>query len=111
LCNTVINLKSKVKSNTFIRDNPPSVNLFLILFVFSYFIVGADLCKEMAKEKNEIGFFTGIIENSVHSDNTLIHKFLETIPQESVKLPPLIFLIHSSDAENFPPARSPPDSA
>jgi hypothetical protein len=102
------NLALRLNSYQFFRDNPPSVNTFLFLFAISYFVVGADLCKEMAKEKDEIGFFTGIIENSVHSDSSSVYRLLETIPQVEIKLPAIVFTIHSSDFELFPPARSPP---
>ncbi|HEY3252161.1 MAG TPA: hypothetical protein VGK25_13710 [Ignavibacteria bacterium] len=90
------------------RDNPSSVNFLLVLFVVSYFIVGADLCKEMAKEKNEIGFITATLENSVHVDNTSILSLLEKVPPESGILPHVSFSIHTTDVGLFPPGRSPP---
>ena len=91
-------------------DLTPNVKLFLILFTLSYFVVGADLCKEMAKEKDEIGFFTAIIEESIHVDNSSILILLETVPKVSESIPQVSYTIHSTDLELFPPARSPPSA-
>jgi len=101
---------SFIKTSPFIYGNPRSVNIFLFLFVVSYFVVGADLCKEIAKEKDEIGFFIGVIEESLHVDSSLIIKLIDSVPQATEVLPPIVFSIHATDYELFPPGRSPPEN-
>jgi hypothetical protein len=93
---------------SFIKENTPGVNALLFLFAVSYFIVGADLSKQMAAEKNEIGFFTATLENSVHADNSAVLSLFEKVPPESGIIPPISFIIQSNDVQLFPPGRSPP---
>jgi Cft2 family RNA processing exonuclease len=97
-----------IKFLLFIGDNPVYVNVFLFLFTIAYFTVGIDLGKEIATEKDEIGFFTATLSNSVHVDNSEILNLLERIPPEDGILPPIVYVIHTSDVNLFPPARSPP---
>jgi len=102
---------SFIKTSLFVAGNTRTVNLFLFLFAVSYFIVGADLCKEMAKENDEIGFFTATLANSVHVDNSAILSLLERVPQQNEILPSITYYIHSTNLVLFPPGRSPPEPA
>jgi len=51
-------LPSIFEGNTF------SVNIFLFLCITGFFIVGADLSSELAREKNEINFVLDNLEDS-----------------------------------------------
>jgi hypothetical protein len=102
------NIFFKIKELPLFRGSKPSVNFLLYLLFASYFIVGHDLGKEMAAEKNEIGFFTATLENSISVDNSAVLKILELIPPETGIVQQVTFQIFSSDTELFPPGRSPP---
>lgn len=91
-------------------ENSPAVNKLLFLLLISYFIVGADLGKEIAKDRDEIGFITAVIEESIHTDNSDILSLLECAPKVSENIPIESYQLHYSDFELFPPARSPPSA-
>lgn len=104
----VVNTIYFLRNLPLFKGNPLSVNILLFLLISGYFIVGHDLSKEMAKEKNEIGFFLEALENSVHVDTTDILKLIETIPPGFFIIPDITPKIHNSDTELFPPGRAPP---
>jgi hypothetical protein len=108
LTNRKLNIYLYIKELPFIKGNSSSVNILIFLLVAAYFIVGHDLSKEMAKAKNEIGFFTSTLENSVHVDTTDILTLLEMIPPGMYIIPPTSPEIINSDVQLFPPGRSPP---
>ena len=106
----VVNIIYYLRNIPIFKGNPLSVNVLLFLFISGYFIVGHDLSKEMAKEKNEIDFFLDSLENSVHTDTSDILILLETIPPGTYIVPAVSAKIYNSDLELFPPGRSPPES-
>lgn len=58
------NITGKISSSPIISGNSSNVNTILILLLVSYFVVGADLSKEMARERGEFKFFAGILTES-----------------------------------------------
>lgn len=87
-----------------------SGNLLLAFCIAAVFIITADLCSEMAAEKNEIGFFLGILEEG-ETKVVLPIDYLSTIDR------PLLFeipLTESNPSENICKIpvkdRSPPQS-
>jgi hypothetical protein len=92
----------------FIQGNSLQVNILLFLLFSGYFIVGFDLAKEIAKQKNEIAFFTATLQNSVQSDISAILILLETVPPVTYLLPDAADEVKPNDVELFHPGRSPP---
>ena len=58
------NIAEKINSSPIVSGNSPNVNTILLLLFVSYFVVGADLSKEMARERGEFKFFSGILTES-----------------------------------------------
>ncbi len=58
------NISKSLSSSPLISWNSPNVNTILFLLLVSYFIVGADLSKEIASERGEFKFFAGILTES-----------------------------------------------
>lgn len=58
------NITGKIKSSPLISGNSPKMNTLLLLLLISYFVVGADLSKEIARERGEFKFFTAILSGS-----------------------------------------------
>ena len=71
--------------------NKFSINLLLLLGIAAFFIVGADLSSELAREKNEINFVLDSLEDSCNIPQ-LLAKGLDEIER------PLIFKIQISDS-------------
>lgn len=59
----------RIKRLPFFRDNDFRANFIFILFVLFYFVLFEDLGSEMAKDKDEIGVFLAICNetNNVNS--------------------------------------------
>jgi hypothetical protein len=74
------NISGKIDSSPAIAQNSRSVNLILFLFLISYFIVGADLSKEIARERGEFKFFTAILTSSQTVDTFFYLDYLVTDP-------------------------------
>lgn len=58
------NITDRIKTCPVFSGNSPNVNAILILFFAAYFVVGADLSKEIARERGEFKFFQGILTES-----------------------------------------------
>ncbi|MEO8211087.1 MAG: hypothetical protein ABI840_11060 [bacterium] len=91
-----------------LKDNSSLNNFLLILCIAAIFIIAADLCTEMAAEKDEIGTFLGIFEEN---DTTVILPvdFLPNIERPLLFEIPLSNLSPSGDICNISVRdRSPP---
>lgn len=75
-------ISNKIKKLNFLpavfRNNSFSDNFLLFLFIAAYVLIAADLCSEMAVEKNEIGTVIVIFEES-ESEIILSSDFLSDI--------------------------------
>lgn len=104
----IIKYYRKIKSLPFFKYNDFKANLIFVLGIIFFFVIMEDLEKEFAKEKNEIGFFTSTLTESVDSITLGLLKITFVFPSVS----DLTFIENiqyvSNQKYDFPTGRSPP---
>jgi hypothetical protein len=103
-------IPESIKKSKIIGDNSPSVNFLLFLIFISYFIVGADLCKEIAKERNEIEIINGTLEESIDLDIDSTLDFLKIDPPLIGESPEKELLFLFDFIYLIPKERAPPQN-
>lgn len=98
----------KLKSSTIFTENSSTVNSILFLFFISYFIVGADLSKEIARERGEFKFFAGILTQSNTVDTFSYLDFLIIDPPVIGEIQLINIIPSVSNVEELYRGRSPP---
>lgn len=98
----------KIKTSPFISENSRTVNSILFLFIVSYFIVGADLSKEIARERGEFKFFAGILTQSNTVDTFAYLDFLTVDPPVIGEVGELLLITPRNDVIDFPKNKAPP---
>lgn len=98
----------KLKSSPVFAENSSSVNSILLLFFISYFIVGADLSKEIARERGEFKFFASILTQSNTVDTFSYLDFLITDPPVIGEIQLINIISSVSNVEELYRGRAPP---
>lgn len=98
----------KLKTSSVFAENSSTVNSILLLFFISYFIVGADLSKEIARERGEFKFFAGILTQSNTVDIFSYLDFLITDPPVIGELQLINIIPSVNNVEELYSGRSPP---
>ena len=91
-----------------ISGNSSNVNTILILLLVSYFVVGADLSKEMARERGEFKFFAGILTESNTVDTFAYLDFMNIDPPVIGEIKFIHFTPPISDVVEINRSRAPP---
>lgn len=102
------NITGKIKSSPLISWNSPKINSLLLLLLISYFVVGADLSKEIARERGEFKFFTAIISNSNTVDTFAYLDFMLIDPPVIGEVIHIHFSPPTSDVIEPYSSRAPP---
>jgi hypothetical protein len=102
------NITEKISSSPIISGNSPNVNTILLLLLVSYFIVGADLSKEMARERGEFKFFAGILTESNTVDSFAYLDFMLIDPPVVGEVIYIHFSPPLSDVAETNRSRAPP---
>ncbi len=102
------NIIGKIKTSPFNSENSRTVNSILFLLFVSYFIVGADLSKEIARERGEFKFFAGILTNSNTVDTFAYLDFLTVNPPVVGEVRLLHLITPGNYVIDFPKNKAPP---
>lgn len=100
------NIKRRIKSTPLFRENSGIVDTILILLFISFFVVGADLTKEMAK--GEFIFFACILTESQTADAAAIIDSLKIDPPIIGVINFVNFIPPKSDVSEIYRGRAPP---
>ena len=100
------NIKRRIKSTPLFRENSGIVDTILILLFISFFVVGADLTKEMAK--GEFIFFACILTESQTADAAAIIDSLKIDPPVVGVINFVNFIPPKSDVSEIYRGRAPP---
>jgi hypothetical protein len=111
LISKVKNIRRKIASIGMLSGNSTGVNSFLFLFFISYFIVGADISKDIAKDGKEFSDFTSVLEESNTVDILSYIDQLKTDPPLIGEASVFIQLIENNDQISLPHTRGPPQLA
>jgi len=106
LFKSIGNIKRKIKSSQFFIENSRTVDWILILLFVSFFVVGADLTKEMAK--GEFIFFACILTETQTVDTNAIYDFLKFDPPVVGVINIVKFIPPKSDVSELYRGRAPP---
>ena len=101
------NLARKIKSTPLFKGNSRTVDYILILLFVSFFVVGADLTKEMAK--GEFIFFACILTETQTIDFNEIIDSLKIDPPVIGLISILNFIPPKSDVSEIYRGRAPPE--
>lgn len=101
-----LNIAKKIKSTPLFRQNSRPVDWILILLFVSFFVVGADLTKEMAK--GEFVFFACILTETQTIDTFSIYDALKFDPPVIGVVSVLRFIPPKSDVSEIYLGRAPP---
>lgn len=102
------NIGRKVFFIESLSGNASGVNAFLFLFFISYFIVGADLSKDMARDGSEFSDFCSVLEESNTIDVLSYLDHLKADPPLIGKASVFIQFIENNDQIALPHTRGPP---
>jgi len=83
------------------------VNSILLLLLISYFVVGADLSKEIARERGEFKFFTAILSESNTVDSFAYLDFMLIDPPVIGEIIHIHFTPQTSDVIELYRSRAP----
>jgi len=101
-----VNIARKIKSTPLFVNNSRAVDWILILLFVSFFVVGADLTKEMAK--GEFVFFACILTETQTIDTFSIFDALKIDPPIIGVVNVLSFIPPKSDVTEIYRGRAPP---
>lgn len=101
------NTKGKIKNSQYFIENSRTVDWILILLFVSFFVVGADLTKEMAK--GEFVFFACILTETQILDTNAIYDFLKIDPPVVGVVNIVNFIPPKSDVSELYRGRAPPE--
>ena len=104
---TIGNIKSRIKSTPLFQENSGIVDAILILLFISFFVVGADLTKEMAK--GEFIFFACILTETQTADAAAIIDSLKIDPPVIGVINFVNFIPPKSDVSEIYRGRAPPE--
>ena len=104
------NISEKIKSSPLISGNSPNVNAILLLLFAAYFIVGADLSKEIARERGEFKFFQGILTESNPIDSFEYLDFLIAAQPVIGEVGLVHFIPPKNDVTELYSGRAPPEN-
>jgi len=107
LFNSIKNIKRRIKNSQYFIENSKTVDWILILLFVSFFVVGADLTKEMAK--GEFVFFACILTETQILDTNAIYDFLKIDPPVVGVVNIIKFIPPKSDVSNLYRGRAPPE--
>jgi hypothetical protein len=108
LLKSLKNIAGKFKSSPVFSENSPKVNTFLFLLIVSYFVVGADLSKEIARERGEFKFFAAILTQSNTVDTFSYLDYLLVDPPIIGEVINLLFIPPTGDITELHRSRAPP---
>ncbi|HMQ99406.1 MAG TPA: hypothetical protein PKE39_10315 [Ignavibacteria bacterium] len=100
-------IKIRIKSTPLFRENSGTVDAILILLLVSFFVVGADLTKEMAK--GEFIFFACILTETQTADAAAILNSLKIDPPVIGVISIISFIPPKSDGSEIYRGRAPPE--
>lgn len=101
------NIKKRIKSTPLFFENSGIVDAILILLFVSFFVVGADLTKEMAK--GEFIFFACILTETQTADAAEIIDSLKIDPPVIGMINFINFVPSKSDVSEIYRGRAPPE--
>lgn len=101
-----VNIAKKIKSSPLFIQNSRAVDWILILLFVSFFLVGADLTKEMAK--GEFVFFACILTETQTLDTFSVFDALKFDPPIIGIVSVLRFIPPTSDVSEIYLGRAPP---
>lgn len=101
------NIRRKIKSTPLFVENSGLVDALLILLFISFFVVGADLTKEMAK--GEFVFFACILTETQTADAAAIIDSLKIDPPVIGVISIISFVPPKSDVSEIYRGRAPPE--
>ena len=104
-------MMGKIKSSPLIAENTAGINVFLFLFLLSYFVVGADFSKDIADERGEFQGFCGILEESNTIDVLSYIDYLKTDQPVIGEASVFIQFIEDNDLASLTTNRGPPQIA
>lgn len=104
----IINTVKKIKSTPLFIQNSRAVDWILVLLFVSFFVVGADLTKEMAK--GEFVFFACILTETQTIDTFSVYDALKFNPPIIGVVSVLRFIPPKSDVSEIYLGRAPPIS-
>ena len=105
--NSIKNIKRRVKNSQYFIENSKTVDWILILLFVSFFVVGADLTKEMAK--GEFIFFACILTETQIIDTNAVYDFLKIDPPVEGVVSLVKFIPPKSDVSEIYRGRAPPE--
>ncbi len=94
-----------------ISGNSAGVNAFLFLFFASYFIVGVDLSKDLAKGGDEFNLFCEVLEDTNTVDVLSYLDHLKTDPPLIGETSVFMQFIEDNDLASIPHTRGPPQQS
>ena len=101
------NISGRIKSSRFFNENSSAVDAILVLFFISFFVVGADLTKELAK--GEFVFFACILTETQTTDAAAILDSLKIDPPVIGVINIISFFPPKSDVSEIYRGRAPPE--
>ena len=104
------NIAGKLKSSPVFSENSPKVNTFLLLLLISYFVVGADLSKEIARERGEFKFFAAVLTESNTVDTFAYLDFMAVDLPLIGEIVHTLFIPPTSDVVELHRSRAPPQN-
>lgn len=106
---SVRNIAGKIKATPLFNKNSRPVDWILVLLFVSFFVVGADLTKEMAK--GEFVFFACILTESQTIDTFAVYDALKFDPPVLGVVSVLGYIPPKSDVSEIYRGRAPPPPA
>ena len=103
------NTSNRIKSTPLFKHNSRPVDWILVLLFVSFFVVGADLTKEMAK--GEFVFFACILTETQTIDTFAVYDALKFDPPVLGVVSVLGFIPPKSDVSEIYRGRAPPQPA